>query len=195
MQSDVEVQADPFSTVTYFAPYFGLNERADSVFRLAGKYWMYRISHLYRYNAKAVSNIVGLAVNRQIGNDNGYIPLPEPTQYPEELVYYKTPEEIDSTKVEYVCKFIRLCKSNDVKLVFVVSPSYTKVDAGYYDVLKEIASANAIPFLDYHTCQLFADRPDLFKDSIHLWDKGAKLYSSIFASDLKRLMNGVDLSN
>ena len=58
--NDYAVSAAPFRTVSFFAPYFGINEEADSVFRLAGTYWRYKISHLYRYNAKAVSNIAGL---------------------------------------------------------------------------------------------------------------------------------------
>lgn len=188
MTSDFEIQKDPFTTVSYFAPYFGLNENADSVFRLADKYWIYRISHLYRYNAKAASNIAGLIISRQSGGENGYIPLPEPESHPDEPVYFQTPQKIDSTKIEYVQRFINLCKNDGVKLVFVVSPSYTRVDADYYDVLKNIAHKNDIPFLDYHTTQLFISQPDLFKDNIHLWDKGARLYSSVFASDLKHFL-------
>lgn len=188
MTNDFAEQEAPFSTVTFFAPYFGLNEGADSVFRLAGTYWKYSISHLYRYNAKAASNIAGLVINRQKGGDNGYIPSPQPACFPDSLQYSDTPKKIDLMKLKYVQKFISLCHNNGVKLVFMVSPTYTEVSSDYYDVLKGIAKKNDIPFLDYHTKGLFLDHPDYFRDPSHLWDKGARAYSSIFASDLKRVL-------
>ena len=63
-----------FETVSFFGPYAGKNVAADSVFRDAGTWWKYQLSHLYRYNAKAVSNIAGLFYSRQSGEDHGYIP-------------------------------------------------------------------------------------------------------------------------
>ena len=189
MTSDFVEESDPFRTVTFFAPYFGLNNRADSVFMEAGKYWQYRFSHLYRYNAKAASNIAGLAVNRQAGGDNGYIPVPQPAHYPDKLDERKNPQNIDNKKLEYVQRYVNLCRQNNIRLIFMVSPCYSIVDAHHYDVLKDVAQKNNIPFLDYHTAGLYLDHPEYFKDESHLWDKGARLYSSLFASDLKAVLD------
>ena len=186
---DFSEQEDPFKTITFFAPYFGKNEQADSLFREAGIYWKCRLSHLYRFNAKASSNIVGLLVNRQVGEDHGYIPARKPRQFPCVLEKFDTPTEIDGKKLEYVRRFVDLCRQKSVKLVFVVSPRFTQVDSTYYDVLKEIARKNDVPFLDYHTSGLYQNHPEYFKDASHLWDMGARLYSSVFASDLKRILN------
>lgn len=188
MANDYSEQATPFNTVSFFAPYLGINERADSVFRLAGTYWEYQVSHLYRYNAKAVSNIVGLVVNRNVKGDNGYIPCQRPNRYPDSLRRIATPKKVDSEKLFYIQKFINLCKANHIKLVLMASPMFAKVSSDYYDVLKTIAVRNGIPFLDYHTKGLYLDHPEYFRDCEHLWDKGARLYSSIFARDLKRLL-------
>ena len=187
MTSDFAVEDEPFRTVTFFAPYFGRNSRADSVFMEAGNYWQYEVSHLYRYNAKAVSNIAGLFVDRQSGGDNGYIPLPRPAHFPATLEREAPVQKTDNKKLEYVQRFISLCKTSNVRLVFMVSPKYSAVDVRHYDVLKKIARANDIPFLDYHTRGLFIDHPELFKDEEHLWDEGARRYSSIFASKLKEI--------
>lgn len=135
-----------------------------------------------------MSNIAGLAVSRQKGGDNGYIPYLNPTQYPNLLEYEQTPTNIDSTKLEYIQRFINMCHNNSIMLVFMVSPMYTKVNADYYDVLKIVAKQNNIPFLDYHTKGLYLDHPDYFHNSTHLWDKGARVYSSVFARDLKRIL-------
>ena len=162
-----------------------LNERADSVFRLAGTYWAYELSHLYRYNAKAISNLAGLLVSRVGNEDHGYLPAPKPIRYPELSGFDKTREDVDVLKLIYLRKFIALCEERDVKLVFMVSPRYCKVGTDKYDVLKEAAAEYDIPFFDYYTKGLFLDHPDYFKDVAHLWDKGARLYTSIFAHDLK----------
>ena len=188
MTNDFAELKDPFNTVTFFAPYIGSNSRADSVYREAGTYWLYKISHLYRYNAKAASNIAGLVVNRQDGGDRGYIPSHKPPHSPDKLSEEKAIKGVDNKKLEYVKRFISLCQQNGIKLVFMVSPKYSIVDAHHYDVLKDIARQSSIPFLDYHTSGLFHDHPEYFKDSSHLWDQGARIYSSIFAHDLKRIL-------
>lgn len=191
--SDFSKQANPFKCISFFAPYIGKNEKADSVFKLAGKYWQYRISHLYRYNAKAISNIAGLVINRHAGGDNGYIPDPKPKKFPKVLSYNKTQNNKDSLKIEYLNRFISLCKQNKIKLVFTIAPAYRKIDSDYYEVLKIIAQKNNIPFLDYHTKGLFLDHPDYFHDPDHLWDQGSRIYSTIFASDLKRVLSNKEL--
>lgn len=185
--TDYCLQGNAFNVVSFFAPLFGLNEGADSVYRLAGTYWKYQVSHLYRYNAKASSNIIGLVLNRQKENDNGYIPLSKPDQYPRRLETEETLNDVDDLKREYIQRFIGLCRQHRIKLVFVVSPKYTLVAPCHYKVLKEIARQNGIPFLDYHTQGLYHDHPEYFRDGTHLWDMGARLYSSRFASDLKQL--------
>lgn len=191
MQNDYTISDNSFETTSFFAPYIGRSERADSIFRKAGNYWPYQLCHLYRYNAKAVSNIGGLLVNKQQNSDNGYIPLPKPSFYPEKTGEAHTSQNIDKLKLQYIQKFITLCKDNDIKLVFMVSPAYTIADADLYDVLKKIAKENDIPFFDYHTQRLFIKHPEYFKDAGHLWHKGALLYTSVFAQDLKKYINGI----
>lgn len=188
MPTDYNVQQDPFSVISFFAPLIGNSVKADSVFRMAGTYWRYKASHLYRYNAKASSNLWGLVLNRQKGNDNGYILLPEPHQYPGKLVKEETDYEKDPLKMEYLKRFVGLCRQNGIKLVFVVSPKYTMVEESHYKVLRDFANEHFIPFMDYHTTGFYHDHPELFKDAVHLWDKGARYYSSVFAHDLKQVL-------
>jgi len=188
MPTDYNVQEAPFNSLSFLAPLFGTNESADSIFRLSGSYWKYQVSHLYRYNAKAVSGVWGLLMNRQTDEDHGYIPLPKPLSFPKEIVTEKDDMQADSLKMDYLQRFYALCRQHYIRLVFVISPKYTKVSAEHYDVLKNFAKKNDIPFLDYHTSGLYLDRPDYFKDYVHLWDEGAEAYSSRFAQDLKMIV-------
>lgn len=188
LTNDFAKEKKPFRTVSFFAPYFGRNKMADSVFRLAGTYWAYQTSHLYRFNAKAASNLAGLAVNKQAHGENGYLPNECPKQFPE-LLDDEIVTEVDTLKLSYINKFIGLCRQKDIKLVFIVSPSYTRVPKQRYEVLSEIAKENNIPMFDYHTTEMYFDHPEYFRDNGHLWDKGARLFSAAFASDLKRFLH------
>lgn len=192
--SDYTYTSHTFDAVSFFAPYIGLSERADSVFRMAGQYWKYRISHLYRYNSRAVTNIFALFVNRLEGEDNGYLPNPRPTHPVGPLVHIDTPKKIDKKRLDYVQKFVSLCQQKGIRLIFMVSPTYTKVDTDYYAPLKALAKQNNIPFLDYHTSGLYQDHPEYFMDTYHLWDQPARAYTSIFASDLKRTLDSLSMT-
>lgn len=188
MPTDYCQQDDAFSVVSFFAPLFGNCKAADSIYYLAGSHWKYQLSHLYRYNAKASSNVWGLVLNRQGGGELGYIPLPRPNQFPTEAEAEAKEETVDSLKLHYLQRFINLCRQGHIQLVWMVSPKLTKVSPSHYDVLKSLAQANGIPFLDYHTRGLYLDHPEYFKDSSHLWDEGAKVFSSLFAHDLKECL-------
>lgn len=195
MPTDYCRQDDPFNVLSFYAPLYGYCEKADSIYRLAGKHWRYQVSHLYRYNAKAASNIVGMVLNRQRENDNGYIPLPKPNSLPGSPTTEKARYDTDSLKIEYIERFIGLCRAHQIRIVFTVSPKYTLVEPEHYKVLKDIAQRNHIPFMDYHTRGLYIDRPDYFKDVTHLWDEGARRFSSVFATDIKSVLEQTDRRN
>ena len=186
LPNDYQVNPSSFNTMGFFAPYIGRSKEADEVFHEAGTYWYYQISHLYRYNSKAVSNLAGLLVNRQAHVDRGYLPGPPPPIFPAQLGREGSDVLcVDTLKVKYLEKFISQCQQRGIRVFFVVSPSYTKASPSLYDPLKDVARRHGIPFFDYHTVGLFHDHPDYFRDHGHLWDRGARLYSSRFAHDLK----------
>ena len=187
--NDYRVQEEPYNSIGFFSPYFGRNEQCDSIFRLAGVYWQYKILHTYRYNAKATSSIAGLLASPEHTPEDGYVPQPKPSN-PINVAppTFERPTNIDNIKLEYIKKFISRCHDNHIKLIFAISPEYSIVNEEYYSLIKEIANNNNIPLLDYHTKGLFLHNPELFHDGAHLWDEGARQYSSLFSSDLKRIL-------
>ena len=191
-RNDLYHETDPFTAISFFAPYYGRNESADSVYVLAGTAWQYGLSHLYRFNSKAPSNILGLFQNKleEEGADNGYLPISNPKKplIISEDIKIPRETEIDNNKYEYLCRFISQCKSHNVFLIFVISPSPSHVNEQYYSELKKIAEENKVPFLDYHTKGLFLDHPEYFKDGLHLCDMGARAFTPIFSHDLKRII-------
>ena len=194
MPTDVCQQDDPFQVLSFFAPLYGTNASADSVYRVAGKSWQYQASHLLRYNAKAGSNLVGLVLNRQKGNDCGYIPLPKPKAHLQQPVAEEAWPGVDSLKIAYIERFISICRDRHIQLIFTISPKYTLVPPSHYDTLRQIARRHGIPLLDYHTRGLYLDHPEYFKDCTHLWDEGARRFSALFAKDLKKTLEDVKVA-
>ena len=189
MAPDCRTKLPPFRTLGFFAPYIGTEQVSDSLFRMAGTYWPYMISHLYRYNSKAVSNLLGLLVDKQKGSDNGYIAQGQPPAFPQSLEQDALQGSVDSLKLEYLQRLIDLCRKKEVKLVFSVSPKYVVYEDTVYAPIREIAMRNHVPMLNYHESRTYQDFPDYFHDILHLWDKGARLYSSTFAHDLKHIIS------
>ena len=187
MPSDYASDINSFETTTFFAPYIGRSESADSIFIHSGNYWKYKLSHLYRYNAKAAADLGGLLLDKMETNDKGYIPLAKPNVFPSIKGSYSH-ETADSLKLLHLQKFIDCCNLNGIQLLLTVSPSYTSVFPELYKPLKDLANENQIPFLDYHTQGVFDNCPQYFKDNRHLWDKGARIFTSMFAHDLKQVM-------
>lgn len=187
MVSDFAPEADVFRSLSFLAPLYGRSAAADSVFCLSGSAWKYELSHLYRYNAKAASNLLGLVMNRQCGADHGYIPLKRSASIPQELQPELAFEGCDSLKLSFLRRFITVCQREHVKLLFVVSPKYTIAGSGCYAPLKAEAACAGIPFMDYHTAGLFHDYPEYFKDALHLCHEGAVRFTMTFAGDLKKI--------
>ncbi|MGM9841049.1 MAG: hypothetical protein ACI31D_02470 [Candidatus Limisoma sp.] len=180
---------NPTETVSFFAPYAGADEQSDSVFRLAGTLNAYRLSHLYRYNAKAASIIFGLFAERHPQSVSGYIPISGADEPLPKLEKYESQAQVDSTKIRYVEKFVDDCLSRGTAVVFVASPHYSIVDSTYYAPLADLARRRGIPFLNYHGSELFTDRPELFHDPTHLNSRGAQRFTEIFAADLRRIVS------
>lgn len=188
--ADFAQEDDAFSSTAFFAPLFGLDEQADSVLRDAGRYWAFRLSHLYRFNGRALQTLAGLILDWQKDDEQGYLPIEKPASWPDPLYEEQAVPEVDSLKIAYLNRFVARCRERHIGVVFVISPKFTIAPAGYYAPLQEVARQNGIPLLDYHSAGLYHNRPELFHDNDHLWDEGARLYSARFAADLRRVLDG-----
>ncbi|MCM1142079.1 MAG: hypothetical protein NC453_26210 [Muribaculum sp.] len=188
MASYYSKQRDPFNTISFFAPYIGNNAESDSIFRMAGTYNLYKASHIMRYNAKAVSNLIGMLYSPHAAAEKGYIPAPKPPKYPSKMDIYHA-EEIDPQKMIYLQKFIDKCTEHNIKLIFCISPMYSEIEKDAYKPLYDLAERNNIPLLDYHSQGLYQDHPEYFKDNAHLWDAGAREFSTLLGHDLKKLFS------
>lgn len=188
MPNDVCVTDNPFITLSYLAPYIGREEHVDSLFRLSGTYWYYQLSHLYRYNSKALSDIGGMFMDYDKSNISGFIAKEHPVKYPD---YYETDDKdyvLDTCKIAYLDKFHKICKENGIKLFFAISPILCKKSLSKCLFIKKWAEEHEISIMDYHNSYSISHKNEYFYDNYHLNVTGTQIYSKIIASELKSLI-------
>lgn len=187
---DLDIKKHPGPTFTLdaaldrLAPHYGELACIDSLFEL--KDWKEKLklhSMTYRYNSKLVQAI-----------KCNYIPSPENNGYEmisgtlsEKVKYRKSGYdncELDSLKLCYLQKMINLAKHNHFTMIFVLSPHYGDNPSKAYDIVKNVAKKNQLEFVDCFNEPTLMKR-DLFKDIMHLNDKGAHVWSTYFAHILK----------
>ena len=187
-EDDYAQDKNPAGPTTFFAPYVGRNARMDAIFRQAGTYWPYQISHLYRYNAKALSNLAGLRKATPPDADNGYVYVTDQGVHPDSLIHDYAPKHENPVMIRQMETFINECHSRGITLVMTIPPVFSLVGPDRYAPLHRLARQHGVPLLDYHTPGLFTDRPDLFHDTGHMNGNGAQLFTAIFAHDLKQIL-------
>lgn len=83
----------------------------------------------------------------------------------------------DSVKIKYWNKLFELCKQDGVSLILSVSPTYSPYDHGCYDIIKNLANKNGIPFIDNYDCDGITGQKQYFSDSTHMNEDGANEFS------------------
>lgn len=138
-------------------------------------------SQMYRYNYKFLE-MLSDCVKSKDDKLNGYIPLYG--QIRKEVVEGAAnakvkPIEFDETKLQYLECLAQECKLSNTKLIFVVSPYFR--GGGYnlesFEPIVRLASQYDLPFYYFNNSELI-DNSNLFKDSYHLNDEGAKTFTA-----------------
>jgi hypothetical protein len=187
----IDFMQTPYSGIEHIAPlapFIGKSTGCDSLFKVEKKYTEYKILHLLRYNSNFVSLVGGCLFVKNSQKDNGYKPLLGITDYivkPDEFKF-----SIDQQRVKILLKFINECKKKKIKLILLCSPMYAVSNSCIqaYNIPLKIARVNELQFLNHLTDNEFVGKRNLFYDRGHFNDKGAKLFSSKIAHELKSIV-------
>jgi len=98
-----------------------------------------------------------------------------------------TSEEVDPNFVLILENLISSAKDKNVRLLFVISPKFTKVNLtenASYNKIIEIVNKQKIPLYDFQNDSIFKGKHELFYDATHLNDKGARLFSRKLAEKI-----------
>lgn len=93
--------------------------------------------------------------------------------------------------IGYLKQIITTCKENNIPLMIIYPPVYNYQDKDitpeFFPTINEICKTYNIRFLNYREISLSTDHR-LFKDEMHLNQKGSNLFSAILAKDLLKTM-------
>lgn len=171
------------SNLSYLGPYYDSSAYYRAIMEEMCPSEKYKMqSRLYRYNSHSLHYFSkSLAVKKNIKSVSGYIPLPvEGYEYPslQEL------QEADSMWTETEKRFvgiIRQCQQNNVRLIASFSPKYVKSNYRETQVYRRLCSlleTHRVSLIDCYNESDFLNDPTLFKDRVHLNDRGARLFTT-----------------
>lgn len=143
--------------------------------------WKERVkmkSNMYRFNQKTL-RIVSSYIQK--GEETGYEPLYDKmTVIPERK---NNPHFYDEYSMTNFFRVLEKARKQGVNIVIVSSPSYRPVDGNEF--LADICVNYNIPYIDCYNIDVFNNKPEWFKDVIHLNDDGAHEYTALFFDKLK----------
>ena len=108
------------------------------------------------------------------------------------------PDNIDSARIEYIGKAVRLCKKNgSVPILVHMPPSFIYMErlagySGFQDCMDDIASSNGVDFFDFALIKrsVFERSNAQYNDSNHLNGEGAEEFSRVFSKFLSEYTDG-----
>ena len=171
------------------APHYGASKAVDSLLAFNGwKEKVKMLSKTYRYNSKLVQTIKCNYLPEK--EDRGYEALTGTINvklYEKDaaarLSSPKKPAKIEERKLEYMEKFVNLCKTNDIKLILFFSPYYHITLSEGVSKIQNMANRYGIPFYEFVSDNTFDD-PALFNDEMHLNDVGARKYTELILNKI-----------
>lgn len=182
-----------YQNVRYLSPYYDSDTWAKVFVDSEDEHAALKMTcHMFRYNSKLVQYVLPI-VGGGKKTQGGYNPLPTSG--------YKYPElgknnengikevKLDIEKLIVYEKTLGRCRKKGVTLTIFVSPSYIAKGQQYIgavDKLSEIANKYGYKLKDYSSDHRFMSDKTLFKDASHLNDKGARLYTEMIISELKK---------
>ena len=182
----------PFSgldVVGNLSPFINYSEGCDDILKKAKFYYKAEVSHLYRYNSLFSNLILGNLLQRTIPANKGYKPLYGKMDLSNAPIKAERFDfAVDEDKVKYFQAFIDKCKEKKVNLVLLFSPMYAVEKNNMLDVPYRLAKENNLVFINNYNMKGITGHPEYYHDFGHLNDNGARKYSSIIASELKKYL-------
>lgn len=143
-------------------------------------------SNLYRFNGSFIHLLMDNIKPQHTVGEGGYEPFFGEIDYELEVKATEQIQKWDNVKKTCMERFVNLCKEKKIQLIFVFSPSFSPYKPSSYDLAEEFALQQGIPFLNFANDTSFVGRKDLFADSGHMNDSGARLFMPLFINTLTK---------
>lgn len=142
------------------------------------------MSNLYRYNSNFIQIISDCIRPQQASGKKGFRPLLGEMDRMK-ISKKKDIDKVnyDSLKLAYINKFININK--DVKVVFVISPTWDGMDSSQYYPIQKICNQKGLLFINFANNQKYMHNYKYFKDGAHLNTVGADEFTKDIIKALK----------
>lgn len=151
----------------------------------------------YRYNGKGLQ-VIADAVHPMSQSYRGFKPLFGSIKYTpedEDTSKYTIQKPIDPLKEKYLVRLIKDCQKNKTRLVFMVSPTYGRVQRfEYYNAISTLCQKYNVPFFYNENNRRFILNKKLFQDKVHLNNTGATEYTKLVVKEIKQLYDTIPLT-
>ena len=138
------------------------------------------LSHMYPYNSTFFKIVQGI-FKKEDEDIKGYVALKGVLIEEIRKVDLGKSYKLDTNRIAFYRSFIALCSKAGVKLVITASPYFSKESGNdtSLTIAKKIAYENNIPFYDLSKGHLLLSKSNLFDDTAHVNQTGAKILSNI----------------
>lgn len=173
-------------------PAYNLNDTIHRIVNLQGTKTRNKlaISSIYKHNSNLTNYFYNILLKPAWYYSAGYIAI-ESGKWNKEIELLNEKYEFDNQKIEYIRRFMELCKLENIQLIFAVSPKfciYEKNVNPVFDTIRKMALNNGIEFWYYEQDKKFLDHSDYFKDPLHLNREGATEYTKIISGKIKKII-------
>lgn len=171
------------------------NDTIWSLINLQGKQEQILMNglHLYKHNSNIPYYVLYSVANQNDAN-NGYVPLGN--KWAEPLAPLTSDRgNFDSQKITYFKRFVNLCKKENIKLIFSISPSYYIIENTNKDgddwakFACEYVSQHGFYSINYEQDSTFLQHPEWFYNTLHVNKEGAIEFTTRILPYLKSIIN------
>ena len=191
---DLLKEADNLKYLKFLRPYTN-SYVVDSIVNRISTTEKYKLwSNGYRFNSVFVDIVAQrLSKAKRTAKDYTYMPeekVMSESMYDRQDISSSVDEHLiyDEAKLTLIEDMIVRCMGLETKLIFTVSPKYKATsDPGYYP-LQMLCEKYGVSFIDHYCDTGLNSDHSLFADTNHLNMKGAVIFSSQLASEIKEIV-------
>jgi hypothetical protein len=171
-------------------PYYFTPEIGDIIKDVSKEEWYKVHSGMIRYNTDIIKIIIDNIITRK-NDPKGYSPITGSMLKEPISGIANRHDEIDVFKLKYVSNIIDLAQSNNVPVILVASPKYTKGGFAILTPVIKVCEEKHVPFINYYNHPDFMAHKEWFKEPNHLNSNGARIFSRMIAGDIEKVLFNV----
>ena len=144
-------------------------------------------SKMYQNTSRLLPDLLDNIIYRD--NMQGFNPLYGQTKIAAKDTHLENKTiDVDSMKLNYLEKIIKLCQNKNIPLVFMISPLYNNINMNEYAPAMYLCEKYGIKVFDNHKMEGIASESEYFQDESHMNYKGAKLYNEQVVKQIKTII-------